>query len=368
MSPAKIPKYQEVLDTLRAEVIGGTYPPGKKMPSEADLEKRFGASRITVGRAMHELQQERLVERRAGSGTYARSVKPGSLLFGLLIPNLGQSEIFEPICQGMTQSKHAVRHALLWGGMDQHDPSAPNAEQTWQLCQQYIEQQVAGAFFAPLEFHAADRVTNARVLDALTKARIPVVLLDRDYLPYPQRSGHDLVGIDNRRAGYLVTEHLLDLGCKRVAFLSYPNSASTVGMRIAGYQEALIAHGRPLEQELLTQIDPGERARIDAFLKRVNPDAVVCANDRTAGTLMRIALDLGRRIPEDVRIAGIDDAGFAGLLPVPLTTVHQPCREIGVAAMAAMIERISRPDIPVRDILLACRLVVRASSGAPSHD
>ena len=63
-----------------------------------------------------------------------------------------------------------------------------------------------------------------------------------------------------------------------------------------------------------------------------------------------------------MRIVGIDDAEYAGLLPVPLTTLRQPCREIGVAAMAALVERIAAPDLPARDILLHGRLVVREST------
>jgi len=79
---------------------------------------------------------------------------------------------------------------------------------------------------------------------------------------------------------------------------------------------------------------------------------------------MHNLIDLNYRIPNDVRIVGIDDVQYANLLPVPLTTVHQPCREIGVAAVAAMLERIESPDMPSRDVLLVCRLVVRESCGA----
>ena len=61
---------------------------------------------------------------------------------------------------------------------------------------------------------------------------------------------------------------------------------------------------------------------------------------------------------------GIDDVEYASLLPVPLTTIHQPCREIGEAALDAMLDRIERPARPVRDILLECSLVVRQSCGA----
>ncbi len=63
----------------------------------------------------------------------------------------------------------------------------------------------------------------------------------------------------------------------------------------------------------------------------------------TAGRLMQSLLALGMRIPGDVRIVGMDDVASANLLPVPLTTMHQPCREIGRAAMSLMIEQVNQP-------------------------
>jgi DNA-binding LacI/PurR family transcriptional regulator len=79
---------------------------------------------------------------------------------------------------------------------------------------------------------------------------------------------------------------------------------------------------------------------------------------------MQNLISLGYRIPQEMRVVGIDDVNYASLLPVPLTTMHQPCREIGMAAMAAMLERLARPDMPVRDVLLECTLVIRNSCGA----
>lgn len=99
-------------------------------------------------------------------------------------------------------------------------------------------------------------------------------------------------------------------------------------------------------------------------METLRPEAMVCANDRIAGHLMHGLIRLNYRIPEDIRIVGIDDVEYANLLPIPLTTVHQPCREIGVAAMAAMLERVTNPDMPIRDILLDCKLVIRDSCGA----
>ncbi len=105
-------------------------------------------------------------------------------------------------------------------------------------------------------------------------------------------------------------------------------------------------------------------AELGRIVDRLKPEAIVCANDRTAGQVMHSLIELNYQVPRDVRIVGIDDVQYANLLPVPLTTVHQPCREIGVAAVAGMLERIASPDMPTRDILLDCRLVVRSSCGA----
>src|ERR1700720_794661 len=89
------PKYQQILENIKNDSRSGRYQPGQKLPSEAALLKRFGASRITVGRALRELQQAGLVQRRAGSGTYVANAPDDSgLLFGLLVPNLGDTEIF----------------------------------------------------------------------------------------------------------------------------------------------------------------------------------------------------------------------------------------------------------------------------------
>ena len=63
-------------------------------------------------------------------------------------------------------------------------------------------------------------------------------------------------------------------------------------------------------------------------------------------------------------MAGIDDVKYASLLSVPLTTIHQPCAEMGAIAIAAMMERLRNPTLPARDILLNFRLVVRESCGA----
>ena len=357
------PKYQKIYRALQREITSGRWKPGDRLPSEAELVRKFGASRITVGRAVRELQHAGFVERRAGSGTYVRGLQPGvaALSFGLLIPDLGETEIFEPICQGMMASPLAREHALLWGSFS----AAKSKEQrAWELCQQYIDRKVSGVFFAPLELRPDKDDVNRRIAQALDHARIPVVLLDRTVLPYPQRGHHDLVGIDNRRAGFLMTEHLLRLGCRRIAFIGLQHAAATVDAREAGYREALYASGVPSDPVLVRRLDPADATAVADLMASNHTDGIVCANDWMAARAMHTLLRLGYAIPSGVRLVGIDDLEYASLLPVPLTTFRQPTSEIGAAALAAMLDRVVRTDLPTRDILLHGELVVRDSCGA----
>lgn len=354
--PTSKPRYQEIVDILVESITSGKLTPGQKLPSEAMLVKRYGTSRITVGRAMRELQQRGLIERIAGSGSYVRrrdrSAGGRQLVFGLLIPDLGETEIFEPICHGIATAPEASEHALLWGHSDAN--GSTKAQQAWQLCEQYVERQVSGVFFAPLEFETDALPMNRRILSRLAEARVPVVLLDRHPSETPERNRPDLVGINNRQAGYLATQHLIELGCRRIGFLAYHGSPATINARLAGYRDALNAHGLRAEVEA-TERTSDASGEIEAW---------VCINDRVAGQLMHVFLSRKVRIPEDVRIVGIDDVSYAGLLPVPLTTIRQPTRAIGAIALSTMLDRIDRPRMPPRDVLVDGELVIRNSCGS----
>jgi GntR family transcriptional regulator, arabinose operon transcriptional repressor len=346
---------------LLAAISHGKYKEGQRLPSEAQLVRQFKASRPTVTRALLELQHEGLVERRAGSGTFVRQTRtsPGRL-FGLIVHKLGETEIFDPICRELVKSAQAGGHSVLWSASDAARSTESEVEA---ICAQYEQRKVSGIFLAPAEVDAHAAQINQHLLATLEQAKIAVVLLDRDFHEYPERSPYDLVGIDNRRAGYLAADHLLELGCKRVAFLHRPNSAETVRSRIAGYLDALQRRGAEVDPSLICECDPSDEATVRRLVHGSKTEAIICANDLTAATLMNTLDNLGVHIPEEVRIVGIDDVRYASLLRVPLTTVHQPCRAIGRNAVLAMIERLAHPEMPPRDIRLHCHLVVRKSSG-----
>ena len=357
-----VAKYRQIHDSLKDAITAGRYRSGQRLPSESELVKVFSASRVTVNRALRELQLKELIERRVGSGSYVSAAVAQGYTFGLLIPELGLTEIFEPICRGMAETQLAEHHVLLWGKSpaDAHVLLESGAKD---LCEQWIAKKVSGVFFAPFELSGQKDEINRRIAELFDQARIPVVLIDRDLVPFPQRSQHDLVGIDNRRAAYVLTTHLIEAGCRRLAFVGKHRAAPSCVARAVGFREAVMDAGLEFRPEFVCQsARPEDVDEIRELIKNSRADGIVCANDYTAAQLMRTLETLSIKVPDQIALAGFDDVKYASLLPVALTTIHQPCAEIGAAAVWAMIDRLRSPGLPPRDILLEFGLVVRRSS------
>lgn len=355
-------KYRDVISFIEQAISQGQLAEGSRLPSESELVRELGASRPTISRAMRELKLLGRIERRAGSGSFvakSSSRAEKHRLFGLLIPRLGQTEIFNSICHQIALEADGARFGLLWAHQSASIEDHLSAERA---VEPYLHQKVSGVFFAPLELSAAQDRINARIVDILAKAKIPVVLLDRDYSPFPKRSNCDLVGIDNFAAGYMLAEHLLDCGCKSLALVARPFSAGTVQGRIAGVLAAMTAHKVKPADPWVHIIEASNLDAVKQLMQGKRPDAVICANDKTAAELMRSLEQLGFDVPKQIQIAGIDDVHYAQLLKPALTTMHQPCQSLGTVAMQVMLERIARPDAPARHVTLPAHLVVREST------
>lgn len=367
-SPDSTIRFREVARQLKEELLSGMYGKEGRMPSEAQLVKRFGVSRPTVAKALSLLGNEGLVERRAGSGTYAkagRRTETSANLLALLVPSLGNTEIFQLICGEIASLARVHNYGLVWGGSElpKLDPEL-SLRHSEELCRQFIERRVSGVFFAPHELVKDKEESNRSMAVMLREAGIPVVLLDRDLTPFPGRSDFDLVGIDNLAGGYMLAEHLIKLGCTRIHFVSRPLSAPTVDARIAGVREALGRHGIEPERGWIHVGDLDDKKFARGLTGPLRPDAYICANDHTAALLMRELQKSNIRVPQDVRVLGFDDVKFATLVSPPLTTVQQPCREIALTAFRAMMDRHADPTLPACHLTLAPRLVIRDSCGA----
>jgi LacI family transcriptional regulator len=365
----RIPKHREIYRALAAEIADGRYNASQRLPSEAQLVRRFGVSRPTAARALRDLQLEGLVERRVGAGSFIRkgtraaaSVEASRQL-GLLLPGLEVTEIFEVFCGELASLTRANDYSLLWagGGRTRGDLSVKDAEEA---CQHLIDRSVQGVFFAPFEFNPEMQRVSKRTVDHFMGAGIAVVLLDRDLVPFPFRSDLDLVGLDNVMAGYLAGEHFAKLGVTRIAFLARPLSAPTITARVTGVREALLAAGVEPPKDFCHVGEPRDEAFVRGLVAGKKFDGIICGNDFTAAQLMHTFARLKIRVPEDIRLIAFDNLRYAELLGVPLTTVSQPYREMAANAMRAMLNRLADPTLPATALLSSPHLVVRSSCGA----
>ncbi|WP_243229591.1 LacI family DNA-binding transcriptional regulator [Microbacterium sp. CIAB417] len=194
--------------------------------------------------------------------------------------------------------------------------------------------------------------------------RMPVVLVDAvdDDAVLPSVSLDDVAG------GRLAAEHLIDIGCRRLAFVGARQEVRQVRERLAGAQLAVDAHpGISLEPIWTTSATTGRGlAFADELADRRpddRPDGVVSSNDHLAMGLVHGLTARGIRVPQDIAVVGYDDIEFAAIATVPLTSVRQPAREMGRAAAELLISRIAGTEAPdLANVVYQPELVVRAST------
>ena len=351
---------RSIFETLKSEIRGGKYLNTRRFPSEMSLAQRFGCSRQSVVHALMSLQDLGLVSRERGSGTYLtkKAARYGASI-GLIVPGIGCGEIFPPICREISRLAQEEGFSLLFGG-DTSSSAAVRAEHAKDLARQFVSKHVAGVIFQPMEFFADSDRFNCEIVSIFEAAKIPVVLIDCDIVSLPERSACDVVGVDNFSIGITLARHMLAAGARRVRVLRKPLCAKTVLDRIRGVQTVLGA--KNVEDFTLTA-EPDDRKTIArALAGRHGADAFICGNDTVAARLLVTLRKLGKRVPDDVLVTGVDDREHAELVTPALTTVHQPCEAIAATAFGFLLSRLDRPDLSPRTCYLPAPLVIRGST------
>lgn len=354
-------KHQQIREQIELKIASGAYPTGARLPTEIEFCEQFNAARATIARALRSLEEAGLIQRRRGSGTFVRppEAQGKTKTIGLLIPGVGDGEIFEPVCCAIAAHATEYNLRIAWHQIAETSPEK-RAQAALKMCRQYIYEGVDGLFFEPLELVSCKDDTNHQIIRLMRESGIPVVLIDAD-ISYPQRSNLDLAGVDNFRVGILLAEHLLQQGCHAPVFLHRPGSATTTQARAAGFLSVLAANkcsiaGRVIETEPDCQKLPKH------LTGKLKADGVACGNDYTAALLMKNLQVAGIQIPEQIKLIGVDNLKYARLLGIPLTTLAQPCSDIGLAALELMRFRIDHPDAPPRQVLLDTPLIEREST------
>ena len=325
---------------------------------------------------MEQLQWEGVVARRKGKGSFvSKEFRTVGRSVGLIV--LSYSEIFPSICHKVATLCQDGRYMLTLGQITSGDPKE-RASRAKDLTANFIDQNVVGVIFQPIGFLPDADALNADIVGMFRRHGTPVVLIDSDIVPVPERSVCDTVEIDNYEAGWRLARHVLErCPCGRIVFFSRPNGPHSNYLRWLGVRGAAESAGRDVELLLCEQDDvatikqafQGGRdsirctrgGRSGARLSR-KVGAVICGYDALAVTAADVLRSIGRRIPDDVLLAGFDDIRIASAMTPRLTTIHQPCEQLAQAAYEALMRRIAEPNAPPQRVLLTAPLVVREST------
>jgi DNA-binding LacI/PurR family transcriptional regulator len=188
----------------------------------------------------------------------------------------------------------------------------------------------------------------------------------------------DSVSMDNRRAGYLAAQHLIELGHRRIGYISGATPTMSRRDRLEGYRAALRDAGIEADPHLIAAGDGargyddthaaehGRAAAHDLLRLADPPTGLIGLNDMHALGACAAVRDRGGTVPGNVSVVGIDDIALASLFYPPLTTVHQPIEKLSEAAVELLTKRVgASAPAPARHLVFDPHLVVRASSAAP---
>ncbi len=369
-----VPLYLQLLNQLRDLILSGEWAPGSRLPSEAELQRHLKISRSTIRQALDKAELQGLIERVPGKGTFVAqslSTKRGSRLIGYVTCDSFR-QLQSQLVSGAESVVSARGYRVIFCNSNR-DPDEENRL----LDQLVTEDQVSGILIWPVLNDDPAR----RLFQLAHQHTVPLVLVDRTFPGLPC----DYVTSDNYTGAYTAVKYLIELGHRRIVFLSRPVlGLLTVSERLRGYQDAMRDAGlQPLEPWLVgatgqeMEIIFMLRSYSDAHSREMEqiaqnlqapdrPTAIFAMNDMMAVQAIRAARLAGLRVPEDLSLVGFDNEGIVNtLLDVPLTTVAQDGFAMGRQAAQLLIERMEGYNGPPRQEFLPTQLRIRASAAPP---
>lgn len=349
------PKYLILADSLRADILNGTYNKGQKLPSENELSQKLGFSRQTVRQAMDTLDKDGLLERKQGSGTYVafkEHEKRNPTKNMGIISTYTDSYIFPSIINGIDK---VLREK---GYMMQLSLTHNQVENEARALKMLLEKNVDGLIIEPTKSGLPN--LNLDLYRRIKQRNIPVVFFNAHY---PDLD-FQYVCMNDRLAGYKAARCLIDAGHKEIAGI-FKSDDRQGQLRYKGFMEALSEAGldtKPARVIWFVTEDIPYLAEDISRITRVlrNCTGLVCYNDQTAFAVMPPLIKKGYAIPDDLSVIGIDNAEIAAFCEVPLTSLAHPMDKLGQAAAQSILKLIQNPEEQVT-IEFEPELVIRKS-------
>ena len=337
-------KYWGVVDHLRELIRGGALEPGTRLPSFAELQERFGAATTTISRAFLTLEQEGLVVRQQGRGVFVAEPKPRA-----------RHHVIGVFGHDIEDQIHGYYALLLAGARARAHRDGSEIL--------LLDAPPSGGWAKVdgLLLHGGE---GASALDSLP-VQIPAVTLMWAFADCPS------VSTDDFQASRRLTQHLLDLGHRRIAYMGFTHSVPAA-IRMAGYENALHTANVPIDGRLeknmlaLGSMLHCGRLTMEQWLgeewRGLGCTALVAQNDHVAMGAMQALIAAGMRIPEDVSVVGFDGTYECEMCSPRLTTAEVPLAQLGERAVGMLLERIGGRTGDIESIVLPAPLVVREST------
>ncbi|WP_369202222.1 LacI family DNA-binding transcriptional regulator [Streptomyces sp. PU-14G] len=329
---------------------------GKRPPSMTDVARAAGVSAQTVSRVLsdHPNVQDKTrakVLAAVAQLDYRRNNAARMLSSGrsrtLGVVTLRTSFYTRAaVTSGIERAAQAAGYAVSTATTASLDTSAIEA-----ALSRLTDQGVEGIILAVPLIHSSPR------LEQLTRAT-PTLTIDGS-----RTDATEVVAVDQSLAARLATQHLLDLGHETVWHIAGPEEWLEAASRRDGWRATLAAAGRSAPPPLEGDWSPASGHRNGLVLGRIRDvTAIFVASDEMAFGVIRALHELGRRVPDDVSVVGVDDIELAEYCSPPLTTVAQPFAQMGELAVAHLLRYITAPEAVPAPALVEPRLVVRAST------
>lgn len=373
------PLHVHIRDQFYGRIIAGELSPGDRLPTESQIMAQFNVSRGTVTRALRDLEQQGILSRRRGSGTFVKAVAQRHH------KNLRHVTMFTPWVTDdqppgfvLTQVHQALsrmcsQHDMLLSTQCLSARGDNLRDRMLNAAHSLLAKDVRTVLLCPCELAPEQMHWNRELTNVLREGGAKVILFDRDITPPPQRSELTLVCYDNVRGGAILTKHLYDQGYRRIAYVRHRRAASSGDHRLVGYLDGLQLCGLPIDPDLMLTVadtapdQPFPAADVDTACCDqliAKADAVICPNIALAASMSRLLTERGVRIGPDMGVAGFDDAPIASLMPVPITVVRQPSEPFA-AALLRVVQMLMDEEQSIFDgeqIVIHTELVVRAST------
>jgi LacI family transcriptional regulator len=301
--------------------------------------------------------QQAIAELRYVPSALARSLKSNRThTVGMMIPN-NSNPYFAEIIRGIEDTCYGAGFNVILCNSDDD----PLKQSTY--VRLLSEKQVDGLI-------VLSSGSDVELLDTLRAATMPQVVVDREI----DDLAADLVEVNHEAGGFLATQHLLQLGHRRIACIAGPQTLSSARQRVQGYQRALHEAGLAVDDHLLRSADftsAGGHAAMTALLDAASPaerpSAVFASNDLMAIGAICAAAARGLSIPKDLSVIGFDDIALAAFSNPPLSSIAQPKHQTGELAAKLLLQRIAQPGRELQRAILQPSLVTRQSTGPYSE-